>query len=230
MFLSSNPNPPTPLPMDHVDTDGGAATEGFYCPEKENISMPSAVRVGLKRELAFALKSQAELSETLGRSRHRKPPSSSVPAETQLASTPAINKRDRKKSGEFFSPDVRILKTNPMATLEKSTEKVPVLPHQSSARPGFSAEIPIVLDDVDTGGRATDNVALGRGAESSSMPVHVSDVTVPGWLEQQVSRITRAGSKYVLQGMEEAVFYGSEDGTANFDSGIANTSARFAIL
>ncbi|KAL0912657.1 hypothetical protein M5K25_018646 [Dendrobium thyrsiflorum] len=214
--------------MDHVDTDGGAATEGFYYPENENISMPSAVRAGLKRELAFALKSQAELSETLGRSRPRKPPFSSFPAATQPASTPAMKNRGRTKSGEFFSPDVRILKTNPMAALEKSTETVPVLPHQASARPGFSAEIPIVLDDVDTGGRATDNVAMGRGAESSSTPVHVSDVTVPGWLEQQVSRITRAGSKYVMQGMEAAVFDGSDDGTANFDSGNANTSARLS--
>ncbi|XP_020580430.1 increased DNA methylation 1-like [Phalaenopsis equestris] len=215
--------------MDHEDPECSAGAGGSHCPQNDNISVPSSVRVGLKRELAFALKSQAEVSETLGQSRLRKPPSSPFPAETTPASAPAVKKRGRKKRSEFCLPDVRILKTNVMPAPEKSTVTVPFLARQAAAvRPGFSAEIPIVVDDLDNGGRATNNVAVERGWESSSTHVPGSDLTVPGWLEQQVSRITQAGNKYVMQGMEAGVFYSSDGGSANFDPGNANASARLS--
>lgn len=216
--------------MDPGDLTGGPGAGGPSGTETEKFSTPHSVRVGLKRELAFALKSQAEVSEFLGRTRLRKPPPSPFPAPDPSASSPAKKNRGRKKSSEFFPADARIFKTSAISVPENSPARVPVLARQFSARPGLSAETPIVVDDVDVPRGGIGNAALGRnvGLSPAPPPPHTNDLIVPGWLEQQVSRITRAGSKYVMQGVEADTFDVSRDGTANVAFSNANRSTRLS--
>lgn len=122
-----------------------------------------------------------------------------------------------KKSSEVFSSDVRILKTRPAPAVlhDNPPARVPVI-----ARAGLSAESPIVVDDVDTSSLSMDNVSVRRRPEP--------DLVVPGWLEQQVSRITKAGNKYVMHGMEEDGFDVSGDVTADIAYSHASRSTRLS--
>ncbi|KAK8934535.1 hypothetical protein KSP39_PZI015032 [Platanthera zijinensis] len=201
--------------MDSGDFFVGSGVIGSSITENDNFSTPSAGRIRMKRELAFALKSHAELSELLGPRRLRKPPSPPFPDPKPSPSAAATKKRGRKKSSELFSADVRFLKTSAAPVLDNPPARVPVL-----ARAGLSAETPIVVDDVDVSRRAVDNVSAQRRS--------VPDLVVPGWLEQQVSRITRAGNKYVMQGMEEDAFDVSGDAPADIACSHASISNRLS--
>ena len=97
--------------------------------DPEEYVIRSGVRSGLKREFAFALKSQAELSPSLGRTRSGQPSPSPLP----LPSLSSHRDPKRlKKSNSFVSPAVVVVRPSsnpiPLVEIDHVSSKVEPLP------------------------------------------------------------------------------------------------------
>ncbi|KAG0497747.1 hypothetical protein HPP92_002438 [Vanilla planifolia] len=204
--------------MVDVDPAGVMAAGGTSGGKNEHLLIRSTVRTGLKRELAFALKSQAEVSANLGRTRLRKPPSSPFPAAVLTVSGPPVKKVCRRRSAETFSAGLRTsdIRFVPVKA-DSSAGALVVDLTRGEGHPGSVAENPIVVDDVAVAHRveAPENVSVGAGDVNDSVTMLDGGLIIPSWLEKQVSRITQAGNKFMMQDTVEGGSDGSFDATTS---------------